>query len=205
MTCLSNALILSVALLPAAGLAQAGTAAANRAGLVAASQKGPEFRNDRQAYRVMVGMQAVLREDATAVARAANLGLPAADVVEQKGPYAIVTRTPVGDTAAARLEKASAVAEVAGEPTFPVVVNVRTGQLGVVSGTVLVKMADVEEAAALAQANGLAVEYVAGPIGYAFLRVPAGKDVFATLVALRRDARVSSAYAEIRERFTAAR
>ncbi len=205
MTRLAIALSLSVALLPATALGQADATRARRAELVAASQKGPEFRNDKQTYRVVVGMQALPRGDAGASAQALKLGFSTADVVEQKGPYVIVTRAPVGATATLRLEAASGLAEVSGAPAFPVVVNVRNGQLGVVSGTLVVKMADVGEAAALAEANGLGVEYVAEPIHYAFLRVPAGRDVLAVLAALRRDARVSSAYAEIRETFNAAR
>jgi hypothetical protein len=193
-------ILLVTTLLPSAALAQAEAASARRAGLVAASQKGPEFKNDKQTYRVVVGMRAVPRGDATS-GRANALGIEAEDVVEQKGPYAIVARTPVGTAGAPRVAAASAVSELAGAPAYPVVLNTRTGQLGVVSGTLVVKMPKIADAAALAKAYGLTVDYVAESIGYAFLRVPAGGDVISTAAALRRDARVSSAYAEIREHF----
>jgi hypothetical protein len=199
-------LILFVAaVLPTTGLGQAETAAARRAELVAASPKGPEFTNDRRTYRVVAGMQAVRLGDATAVARAEALGLPAAAVVEQKGPYAIVERGTAADAPANRLAAASAIASVDGERAFPVVVNARTGQLGVVSGTIIVKLADLADADALAKANGLSVEYVAEPIGFVFLGAPAGTDVLAMTAALGRDPRVILAYAEIREHFAVPR
>jgi hypothetical protein len=206
MTRFAIALFLLVStLLPSAALAQAEAVSARRAELVAASQKGPEFKNDKQVYRVVLGMQAVPRGDSTGTGRATALGIATADVVEQKGPYTIVTRTPTGAAGAPRLAAASAVSERAGAPAYPVVVNRSTGQLGVVSGTLVVKMANVDEAAALAKAHGLTVDYVAGSIGYAFLQVPAGGDIISTAAALRRDARVRSAYAEIRENFPVAR
>jgi hypothetical protein len=198
-------ILLVAAVLPATALGQAETAAARRAELVAASPKGPEFTNDRRTYRVVAGMQAVRLGDATAAARAEALGLPAAAVVEQKGPYAIVERGTAAGAPANRLAAASAISSVDGERAFPVVVNTRTGQLGVVSGTIIVKLASIADADALAKANGLSVEHVAESIGFAFLRAPAGMDVLATTAALGRDPRVTLAYAEIREHFAVPR
>jgi hypothetical protein len=206
MTRFPVALILFVAaVLPATALGQAETAAARRAALVAAAPKGPEFENDRRTYRVVTGMQAVKLGDATANARAAALGLPATAVVEQRGPYAIVERGAATGTLASAVEAASAVSAIAAEPSYPVVVNTRTGQLGVVSGTIIVKLATVADADALAKANGLSVEYVAEPIGFVFLGAPAGTDVLAMTAALGRDPRVILAYAEIREHFAVPR
>ena len=45
------------------------------------------------------------------------------------------------------------------------------------------------------------LEYVAEQIGYAFFRVPDGKDVVAAAAALGRDPRVLAADVEIREHF----
>lgn len=198
-------ILLVAAVLPTAAIGQTPTAAARRAELVAASPKGPEFTNDRRTYRVVAGMQAVRLGDATAVARALALGLPATAVVERKGPYAIVERGAATGTLASAVEVASAVSAIAAESSYPVVVNTRTGQLGVVSGTIIVKLASVADADALAKANGLLVEYVAEPIGFVFLRAPAGMDVLATTAALGRDPRVTLAYAEIREHFAVPR
>jgi hypothetical protein len=66
---------------------------------------------------------------------------------------------------------------------------------------VVVKLAPGADAQALAQANGLAVDHVAVGIGYAYLRVPDGRDVVAAAAALARDKRARAAYPEIRETF----
>ena len=198
-------ILLVAAVLPAAAIGQTPTAAERSAALVAAAPKGPEFENDRQNYRVVAGMQAVKLGDATSGARTAALGLSASAMVERKGPYAIVERGAATGTPAAVVEAASAVSAIAAEPSYPVVVNTRTGQLGVVSGTIIVKLASIADVDALAKANGLSVEYVAEPIGFAFLGAPAGIDVLATTAALGRDPRVMLAYAEIREHFAVAR
>jgi hypothetical protein len=78
-------------------------------------------------------------------------------------------------------------------------VNARTGKLGILTGTVVVELADPEEASALAAATGLELQFVAPGIGYAYFRVPAGRDVVSAATALRRSAGVVSANAEVKE------
>jgi len=194
-------LVLST-LLPLAGRAQSSAA---RASIVADAQKGSPFQVGRQTYQVVVGLRAVVRGDAPADARLAALGISAGDLVEAKGPLVFFRQAPAGSTTPARLAAAAAVAPLEGVSTFPVVVNTVSGQLGALSGTLTVKLARVGDAGALAREHGLALDYVAEGIGWAFLRVPEGGDVIAAAAAVSRDARAKIVEPEVRAHFAVPR
>ena len=199
------ALVLSV-LVPSAAMAQSSAASSSaRARIVADAQKGSPFQVGRQTYRVVVGLRATARGDASADARLAALGIPPGDLVETKGPLVFFRQAPAATTAPARLAAASAVAPVDGAPTFPVVVNTVSGQLGALSGTLTVKLAKVSDAAALARDHGLTIEYVAEGIGWAFLRVPDGGDVIAAAAKVARDPRAKAVEPEVRTHFAVPR
>jgi uncharacterized protein (DUF2164 family) len=85
--------------------------------------------------------------------------------------------------------------------TLPVVVNKRTGRLGVAANVLIVKLTDVGTAAFLAEASGLTLDFVAERLGLAFYTVPDGRDIQAAAASLARDSRVKSAEIEIREHF----
>jgi hypothetical protein len=180
----------------------ASASAARRAQIVSSSTLGESFvGTTRQSYRVVVGLRAVSRGDATVEARLSELGLSASDLVEQKGNALVVQKAPPTGTRSARVREASALATVDGAPAYPVAVNTRTGKLGILTGTVVAKLGSTDEAAALASANGLTLGYVALEIGYAYFRVPAGRDIVAAAAALRKGAGVESANAEVTETF----
>ncbi len=201
-------LILSV-LASSSALAQVGsapTAPARRTQIVSAAQKGAPFLTDtRQSYQVVVGLRATIRGSATAEARLAALGLPATDLVEEKGPYVVFQRAASGATAPARVAEASAVAAVDRTPAYPVVVNTRTGELAILPGIVITRLRNPADAASLAQANGLVVEFVGETSGNGYFRVPEGGDVVSAAAALARDPRVETAFPEVSERFEHAR
>ncbi len=186
-------------------LAQVGSAPSvteRRTQIVAAAQKGSPFLTDtRQSYQVVVGLRATVRGDATAEARMAALGLPATDLVEEKGPYLVFRRMASGATASSRLAEASAVAAVDGTPAYPVVLNTRTGELAILPGIVIAKLRDTAEATALAEANGLSVKWVGQMTRYGYFRVPQGGDVVSAAAALAQDPRVEIAYPEVSEKF----
>ncbi len=180
--------------------------AARRAQIVASSQLGETFLSiNRESYRVVVGLRAVSRGEERAESRMAALGMPPADLVEVKGPVLIVKRPAPTGTPAARLRAAGAVGEANGSPASPVAVNTRTGRFGFLTGIVVVELRSPEEAATLARANGLELRYVADGIGYAYFRVPAGRDVVAAAKALRSAPGVESADPEVIETFKVTR
>lgn len=57
---------------------------------------------------------------------------------------------------------------------FPVVVNSSNGRLGLVTGTLVIKMADLSRAAELASREGLAIVHVDESISTVYLKAPAG-------------------------------
>lgn len=174
--------------------------ALRRAQVVASSQLGESFlSNNRESYQVVVGLRAISRGEATADARMAGLAMSPADIVEEKGRILIVRRVPSTGTPAARVRDAGAIGTTDGAMDNPVVVNVRTGQFGFMTGNVVAKLRDPGEAAAIAKASGLGLDYVAPAIGYAFFRVPAGRDVVSAAEALRADPGVESARPEVIE------
>ncbi len=174
--------VLIAVLLPNLAFAQpGGLAEPDVRALVGSLPQGPEFRSDRQVYRPVAELRAYPR------------GAGSGDIVTYKGPYVIVR---AGSTA-----RSGATAAEPGVTAGSVVVNVRTGQLGIADGTITAKLSDVGAAEALAAANGLTVEFVAGAIGHAFFTAPPGRDLAAAATALAKDPRVQSAYPGVRESF----
>ncbi len=173
-----------------------------RAGVLARSQQrrafldalpqGAPFRSRGQQYRIVGGVRAVAREsgeaDADALARA---GAAAGDAVESKGHYLVFRQ---GAAAPLPAQARSRQAD-----TLPVAVNARTGNLGVVLGTIAARLRKPSDAAAIAADHGLELVAAAPPISMAFYRPPPGQDVQAAAAALARDARVASAELEVKE------
>lgn len=97
--------------------------------------------------------------------------------------------------------KPSRPAQVAGfvldEKTRPVVVNQSSGAIGIVTGTIVVRLKDFEQADALASAFGL--EYVSSDdtIATVFYKAPRGREIDDLIELLRADGRVARADAEI--------
>ncbi len=165
--------------------------AARRRRAVEASPRGPKFQVGRQEYQVVTGLRAARApEDGARGPSLEAAGVSPAAVLERKGPWVVYQVTPGGGTPGTSRE---------------VAVNVRTGQLGVVTGIVAVRMGATSGARQLAGDNGLALEWVAASIGYAFLRVPPGGDVVAVAARLERSADVRSVEVEVQEAFAVPR
>jgi hypothetical protein len=75
---------------------------------------------------------------------------------------------------------------------YSVVLNERTGQYAVVTGTLTVKLRDMATADAVAQEHGLTVEVLFGHLGYAVYLAGPGQDLLMLADALRADARTAS-------------
>ncbi len=167
-------------------------AAARQADLVRSSAGGRTFTSRGKPYRVLGGARAVARaqgeSDEQAVARA---GAFPADVVERKGGFLILRG---GRGASPTI---AAAPDQAGDHT--VVVNTRTGRLGIVSGNLNVRMREGADPGALARNHGLALVSAAPRIRAAFFRVPAGRDVQAAAEAMAQERGVASAEVEVLE------
>jgi hypothetical protein len=186
--------------LPAAAWSQTpgpqGLAPQARSALVESSPKGAVFRSGGQTYQVVGGLRATGGRGSPDE-RLSSVGAVAADLVEEKGPFLIYKAA-----SAASGAKVSATAMAVNRTqTFPVVVNTRTGRLGVAANVLIVKLTTVGQAAVLAEASGLTLDFVAERLGIAFYTVPDGRDIQAAAAAMAKDARVKSAEVEVREHF----
>jgi len=199
---LTRKTILSMLLfVPAATWGQAsaptGLSAGARAALVQAAPKGAPFKSGGQTYQVVGGLRATAGGSATLDQTLSAVGAVSTDLVEVRGPF-VIYRAPSAAGAAPVSAMAAAVNQ---SSTLPVVVNKRTGRLGVAANVLIVKLTDVGTAAFLAEASGLTLDFVAERLGLAFYTVPDGRDIQAAAASLARDSRVKSAEIEIREHF----
>ena len=125
---------------------------------------------------------------ATGSATLSAVGVRESDLLERKGPYALF------------VEPAGAVPDVA-SPTRAVAVNVRSGQLGVITGTITARVGSADAAAAAARAEGVVLELVTPVTGYAFFRARPGADVLAAAAALGARPELKGVEVEVRESF----
>ena len=154
----------------------------------AAMPRGQSFTSRGETYVVLPGVRALA---------AGPAGQPAGlDVIERKGRFVLYRE--------ARAEMQHDQPMLAQEPgagavTHAVVLNSRTGRAGVVLGTILVKLLDMNQAPALAADYGLTLSSRFDHLGVAFYTVAPGQDIAAAAALLRSDIRVASADPEILE------
>jgi len=191
MTTRIHAAIALLALLPAFATAQSkkSTVGAARAQAVAAAPKGAAFKSAGQEYRVVPTIRAVkITGNASAAASLSALGAGQGDLLEKKGPYALFVERG-GEAATATSQ------------TVGVAVNARSGQLGVITGTITARVGSAAAAQAAAKGAGLALELVSPASGYAFFRAPQGSDVLAAAAALAARPEVKGVEVEVREAY----
>jgi len=158
--------------------------AAERAAMLETLQKGKEIQGSRGQYRLLPEVHAVEQE---ALSR---IGESGAQVLETKGRLVLFRSTQ---------QKPAFVERVAGASVYPTVVNTRTGTLGVLTGTLVVKPKSLADAAAIASSHGLEKGKEYPQLQTVFYRAKAGADIADAAAALQADARIESAYPEIIE------
>ena len=182
------ALLLALAASPS--LAQdPGALAARRTRALAAAPLGDSFRSSGIDYRIVRGIRAIERGAGHTVAqRLAMQGAPSDALLEEKGPY-LVYQEPAGT------------APASAAPGRAVAVDARTGRLGIVTGTVVVRVASQAQAEAVARETGIALEYYAPSIGRAFYQVVAGGDAVAAAARLAARPGVSDVEVDVQVAF----
>lgn len=166
----------------------------------AALQKGGEVRSAGETYILLPEARAVQRRDGSrnasedALQVLSEMGVNAQEVLEKKGRF-IIYRTPPSAEAMSRGPKLTA----NGEPVYPVVLNRRTGQLGVVPGQIVVRLKDASQAQSLADDFGVGLVTVFKHLNTAFYQVAFEQDPFAVSGDMAGDFRVLSATVEILE------
>jgi hypothetical protein len=81
--------------------------------------------------------------------------------------------------------------------TFPVVMKNSNGSLGLISGTLLVTMSDINQAGIIGQRHGLSLKAQDSALGLAFFVVPKVSEINLVMANLRQDPSVKSVEAEI--------
>ena len=166
--------------------------AAERAAMLESLQKGKEIQGSRGKYLSLPEVHAVgHKASAEPLQEAlARVGEGGAQVLETKGRLVLFRSTQ---------QKPAFVERVAGAAVYPTVVNARTGTLGVLTGTVVVKPKKLADAAAIASSHGLEKAKEYPHLQTVFYRVKANTDIADVAAALQADARIESAYPEIIE------
>jgi hypothetical protein len=159
--------------------------------------KGAAFTSRGESYVVLPevrAVQAASLSEATADALS-RVGIPGTTVLERRGVHVLVRQ------AASGLRQAS-LAALPGGVSLPVVLNTRSNQLGVVPGTLIVKLRNPADSDALGTAQGLDLVARFDHLSLAIYAVRAGADVAAAARELQADPRVEAADVEVLERLS---
>jgi hypothetical protein len=164
--------------------------AAERAAMLETLQKGKEIQGSRGQYRVLPEVHAVEHKASleTPQEALARVGESSAQVVETKGRLVLFLSAQ---------RKPAFVGRVAGTTVYPTVLNTRTGNFGVLTGTLVVKPKSMDDSAAIANSYGLEKWKEYPHLRTVFYR--AKGDIADAAAALQSDARIESAYPEIIE------
>ncbi len=176
-------LILFIALQAQAADRAATTSTTQRATILNAQSRGATVTSNRQQYQVLPGVRAAQsRKQEKPQQTLARLG--GIKLIEAKGAFVVFTTAQQGTVS---------LMQVNGATSFPTVLNARTGGIGILPGTVSVKLKSMGSAAAIAADHGLVLVREFAHLQAAFYRVKPGQDVVAAVAALVADARVASA------------
>jgi Open reading frame 2 N-terminal domain len=153
--------------------------------------QGTQISSKGQTYVLLPGVRAVAADPESEPA-----GL---DVVERKGHFVLYRENGPAAQSARAMTLQSSTGTGTPITSQSVVLNPRTGKAGVVLGTIAVKLADMTQAGAIAESNGLTVDSQFARLNLVFFKVAPGQDIVAATAALRADPRVTSADPEILE------
>jgi len=159
-------------------------------------EKGSAFSSRGESYVVLTEVHAVQAASAEEADSSAliRVGLVGASVMQRKGVH-VLYRTPAGT---ATNPEASLIA-LPGAVARPVVLNTRTGQLGIVLGTIIAKLHNPADTEDLALKYGVQIQADFKHLSMAVFAVKPGRDVAAAAQQLQADSRVESADVEVIE------
>ena len=172
----------------AADKATVSAAATERATLLQTAGSGSNITSNKQQYQILSGVRAAeIKTDEQPQQALTRMG--GGKLLETKGSFIVFS---------AAQQSAASVTSVNGT-SYPTALNSRTGGIGIVPGTLNVKLKNSASAAAVAADHGLEVVRVFAHLKTAFYRVKPGQDVVAAAASLAADARVVSAEVEVIE------
>ena len=159
--------------------------------------KGKTVKNGKENYAVLEGVWAVkaFRGEPDDQHSLTLAGVTSGEVLERKGPHILFRDLAKPGKKINPSRKTTGT----GKPVYTVVQNQRTGRLGVVLGTIQVRLRDADAAERLAGAFGLSIQQQFRHLGFVFFRIAPGQDPFSIAEALGKDADVKQAVVEILE------
>ena len=174
------------------------TRAAEHAAMLESLQRGKEIDVQGERYQHLPEVFAVERKSSAQTSQETTnlVGAGTAQVIETKGTMELYRG---GKVAGALIQR------VGGSTVYPTVLNVRTGALGVLTGTLIVKPKSMADADAIAASHGLEKTKAYPKLQTVFYQVKVGADIADVSTALQADPKVESAYPEIIERMRTAK
>lgn len=164
-------------------------AATQRAATIQMLGRGATVTSNNQSYQVLPGARAAQSQpqdtQQQAVARVGGNQL-----IESKGNFVVYSAAQQGT---------ASVTQVNGVTTYPTVLNTRTGGIGILPGTLNVKLKNMATAAAVGADHGLELVREFAHLQTVFYRVKPAQDVVAAAASLAADPRVASAEVEVIE------
>lgn len=170
-------------------------AVAERAALLQTLNRGATVNSNNQQYQILPGVRAV--ESLSQEQPQQTLTrMGGSKLIETKGSFVVFTVAQKSTTS---------VRSVNGTTSYPTALNSRTGRIGILPGTLSVKLKNMDNAATVSADHGLEVVRVFVHLQTAFYRVKPGQDVVAAAASLTADPRVASAEVEVIEHIAVAR
>jgi hypothetical protein len=176
----------------ASACAQTPVDPAQRQALLETLSRGPAFTSNNEQYQLLPGVRAA-RQTGSESQTLQSLGVPATALIERKGKFLMFQHAATGAAAGASLVRQDQ------HTLYPVALNPRTGQLGLMPGTISVMLKNPDAAAALAADHGVQLYRAFPQLKTAYYRVQPGQDILAAAAALAGDPRAASAEAEVVE------
>jgi hypothetical protein len=162
-----------------------------RAALLQISGSGLSITSNSQQYQILSGVRAAeIQSDELPHQTLTRMG--GDKLIETKGSFVVFSAQ----------KSAASVTSVNGT-SYPTAYNPRSGGIGIVPGTLNVKLKTSGKASAIAKDHGLDVVRVFTHLQTAVYRVKPGQDVVAVATALAADARVVNAEVEVIENINA--
>lgn len=164
-------------------------AATQRAAIMKTLSRGASLSVGKEKYQVLPGAQAAKslnqEQPQQTLTRAGGDKL-----IETKGSFVVFTVSP---------KRSTNVTSTNGATSYATVVNQRTGDIGILPGTICVKLKNMGDAAVVASSHGVDVVREFTHLQVVYYQVKSGQDVLAAAASLTQDSRVKSAEVEVIE------
>jgi hypothetical protein len=164
---------------------------ARREAFIASLPQGETFENDGAAYVWLPTLRAEKTEDRkTELSADENPGAVRTDqtmeeVIEQKGLFTVY-RQPLAEEPSLRMVKRSDRDVL----VHPVVLNLQTKSLGIITGRLWLKLKDIQEAQSIANSHDITLSFVDSPMSTSFYELPGNVNILTLRNRLENDPRI---------------